>query len=482
MARFSLAWLVFSLFQARYLLAQRLNGSSAFQIHPSLTWSLCVAAGDCSPVSASIVETNGMNWYIGGSGTNCWEDHVWDSTICPHAQTCYDACIEHPNVDYAGIYGITTSGDAVAMKFFTQSSILNIGNSVLLLDPASTQGAPKTNKYQIFFPLNMELSFDVDVSQLPCGLASSLSFKEISADGGFSQDPLNQAGAGWGTGNCDGRCSTDRQFIHGLPNVGNTLGACCNEFRLWQGSAVSETMVAHPCVSSGLTTCTAASCDVTGCEFNPFREGNRTFYGGGPTFSLDTSRSFTVVTQFITSSNSPTGALSSIRRLYIQDGTILPNPTSMIPGISPTNEFTDEHCNEQKPVFEEPDVFASLGGLSTLGKAFQRGMILEMGIDEDRVDHMLWLDSSFPPGANPQVPGVIRGPCGTATGAPEDVEANDRGAQVVFSNIKYGPIGSTIPPVVPKFGQCGGTGYTGPTTCVEGAVCTGFNSFFSQCL
>jgi cellulose 1,4-beta-cellobiosidase len=101
------------------------------------------------------------------------------------------------------------------MKFFTQSSVVSIGNSVLLLDTASTQSAP-TNHYQIFFPLNMELSFDVDVSQLPCGLASSLSFKEISADGGISKDPPNNVGAGWGTGNCDGKCSTDRQFIRGL--------------------------------------------------------------------------------------------------------------------------------------------------------------------------------------------------------------------------------------------------------------------------
>jgi cellulose 1,4-beta-cellobiosidase len=113
------------------------------------------------------------------------------------------------------LFGITTSTDAVTMRFFTQSSVVNIGNSIHLLDPTSTQAAP-TNKYQIFFPLSMELSFDVDVSQLPCGLASSLSFKEISADGGISEDPLNKVGAGYGMGNCDGQCSTDRQFIHGL--------------------------------------------------------------------------------------------------------------------------------------------------------------------------------------------------------------------------------------------------------------------------
>lgn len=128
------------------------------------------------------------------------------------------------------IFGITSSSNEVMMKFFTQSSEANIGNSVILLDPVSSQATP-TNHYQIFFPLNMELSFDVDASQLPCGLASSLSFKEISADGGISEDPLNKAGAGWGTGNCDGRCSTDRPFVHGLVWTNHYLIHFSNSFQ-----------------------------------------------------------------------------------------------------------------------------------------------------------------------------------------------------------------------------------------------------------
>ncbi|KAF8900508.1 putative endoglucanase [Mucidula mucida] len=33
----------------------------------------------------------------------------------------------------------------------------------------------------------------------------------------------------------------------------------------------------------------------------------------------------------------------------------------------------------------------------------------------------------------------------------------------------------------PVWGQCGGTGWTGPMTCAEGSVCTVLNSFYSQC-
>jgi len=304
------------------------------------------------------------------------------------------------------------------------------------------------------------LSVDVDVSNLNCGIASGLSFREVAADGGISQDQNRSAGPGWGSGNCDGKCSTDHQFIHGLPNVGNTLGACCNEFRLWHGNAFSETMVAHPCVSPGLTVCSAPPggqcsaptvCDTTGCEFNPYREGAETFYGPGVAFTIDTTRKFTLVTQFITNASN---TLTSIRRFYIQDGKTHSNAFPVTPGITKTNEFTDKHCADQKAVFGEQNVFGCFGGLATLGSAFQRGMVLELSVDEDRVDHMLWLDSDFPPGADPRTPGVSRGLCGSETGDPLDLELHERGAQVIFSNIKFGPIGSTdVLPLTATFAQ-----------------------------
>lgn len=105
-------------------------------------------------------------------------------------------------------------------------------------------------------------------------------------------------------------------------------------------------------------------------------------------------------------------------------------------------EFSDRHCNEQKVVFGEPNLFTNLGGLTTLGEAFKRGMVLEMSIDEDWTDNMLRQDNTFPPHANPQFPGVRRGLCGTSTGFPADAETKNRTAQVIFSNIKFGPIGS----------------------------------------
>lgn len=39
----------------------------------------------------------------------------------------------------------------------------------------------------------------------------------------------------------------------------------------------------------------------------------------------------------------------------------------------------------------------------------------------------------------------------------------------------------TFGPCSPKYGQCGGTGYSGATCCVSGSTCTKLNDFYSQC-
>jgi len=41
---------------------------------------------------------------------------------------------------------------------------------------------------------------------------------------------------------------------------------------------------------------------------------------------------------------------------------------------------------------------------------------------------------------------------------------------------------STSSGTVPKYGQCGGTGWTGGTACVAGTTCTEANAYYSQCL
>lgn len=87
-------------------------------------------------------------------------------------------------------------------------------------------------EYELFHLKNKEFTFDVDVSNLPCGLngvrlmlfqcfvltnhfMKALYFVSMSADGGQSEYANNAAGAKYGTGYCDAQCPQDIKFING---------------------------------------------------------------------------------------------------------------------------------------------------------------------------------------------------------------------------------------------------------------------------
>jgi cellulose 1,4-beta-cellobiosidase len=66
--------------------------------------------------------------------------------------------------------------------------------------------------YQIFNLLNQELRFDVDASNLPCGINGALYFVGMDADDGMGRYPGSLAGAKFGTGYCDAQCP---RYING---------------------------------------------------------------------------------------------------------------------------------------------------------------------------------------------------------------------------------------------------------------------------
>lgn len=55
---------------------------------------------------------------------------------------------------------------------------------------------------------------------------------------------------------------------------------------------------------------------------------------------------------------------------------------------------------------------------------------------------MLWLDSIYPPEKEGQ-PGAARGDCPQDSGVPSETVEQYADAQVIWSNIRFGPIGST---------------------------------------
>ncbi|KAG6823535.1 hypothetical protein H0H92_009880 [Tricholoma furcatifolium] len=117
---------------------------------------------------------------------------------------------------------------------------------------------------------------------------------------------------------------------------------------------------------------------------------------------------------------------------------------------------------------------------------------------------MLWLDSDYPTNASTTKPGVARGTCATTSGVPATVESEYPNSSVTYSNIRFGDLNSTYTggtttttttgtgtgtttssgssATQTVYGQCGGTGYTGPTVCASGSTCTYSNAYYSQCL
>ena len=76
-----------------------------------------------------------------------------------------------------------------------------------------------------------------------------------------------------------------------------------------------------------------------------------------------------------------------------------------------------------------------------MGDAMDSGMVLVMSLWDDYDVNMLWLDSTYP--TDKITWGGPRGTCDIHSGSPEDVETNDAWANVTFSGIRIGDIGST---------------------------------------
>jgi cellulose 1,4-beta-cellobiosidase len=186
-------------------------GTNTAETHPALSWQKCTKAGGCTTQSSGkVVLDANWRWLHSTTGTtNCYTGNTWDATLCPDGATCAKNCALD-GADYAGTYGITSSGNALTLKFVTQSAQKNIGSRVYLM--------ASDTAYQMFQPLNQEFSFDVDVSNLPCGLNGAVYFSEMDADGGLAKYSTNKAGAKYGTGYCDSQCPRDIKFINGEVN------------------------------------------------------------------------------------------------------------------------------------------------------------------------------------------------------------------------------------------------------------------------
>ncbi|KAF2734657.1 exoglucanase-like protein 1 precursor [Polyplosphaeria fusca] len=428
-------------------------GSQQSETHPKMSWKRCTGTGgsSCSNVSGELVIDANWRWlHAKGGYTNCYDGNKWNETACATNAQCTSNC-EIEGADYTKTYGITASSDALTLKFITKGEYAtNIGSRVYLMKDSSN--------YEMFKLVGNEFTFDVDLSQLPCGLNGALYFVSMPQKG------QGKAGAKYGTGYCDAQCARDLKYIDGEanaegweassndPNAGvGKKGACCAEMDVWEANSISTALTPHSCQPEGYSVCEgtgcggtysgdryAGTCDANGCDFNPYRVGVKDFYGKGMT--VDTSKTMTVVTQFI---GSGTG-LTELKRFYVQGGKVISNPEPTVEGMT-GNSITQQWCDTQQKVFqEEVYPFNEHGGMASMGKGMDLGMVLVMSLWDDHYANMLWLDSIYPTDSDPDKPGAARGSCDITSGVPADVESNSANAQVKFSNIKFGPIGSTF--------------------------------------
>lgn len=173
----------------------QLAGTSNPETKPVLNIQRCTKSG-CTSSNGTVTLDANWRWLHAATGMkNCYTGQQWDTDLCSDPDKCATSCALD-GADYSGTYGITSSGDALTMKFITHGPYsINVGSRVYLMDG--------DDKYAIFKLKNQEFSFDVDVSNLPCGLNGALYFAEMDADGGMKKYSTNKAGAKYGTGYCE---------------------------------------------------------------------------------------------------------------------------------------------------------------------------------------------------------------------------------------------------------------------------------------
>ena len=394
-------------------------------------------------IQTSVVLDANWRWVHNVNGyDNCYNND-WNKQYCPDPITCSKNCaIEGVSIDdYKNIYGITSSGNSVTLRYVTGS---NVGSRVYLLDESNL-------KYKSFNLINRELVYDIDVSLIPCGLNGALYFTEMPLDGGLNS--LNKAGAAFGTGYGDAQCPNDIKYINGFVNINNT-GACSIEMDIWEANSQATAFTPHSCMLrnnqqlKGVYPCTdeiscgrnsaryQGVCDKDGADFNPYRLGDTSLYGFGSQFKVDTSKPFTVVTQFLTADNTDNTDIVAMKRVYIQNGKRIDG------GI-----LTADSIRQNKAKFKETNHFEQLGGFKTMTESFKRGMVFVISLWDDSSVNMLWLDSIYP--TTSLEPGAKRGPCDPNRGDIWWLRRTYPNSQYTLSNIKVQMITNPPTPSTP---------------------------------
>jgi len=431
-------------------------GTVSQEVHPKLNLYECTKSSGCHKKEHEVVLDANWRWVHGPGYKNCFDTDGWSKEFCSNPEACARTCEMEGLAldDYEKTYGVKTidGADSLHLQFSRPGG--NVGSRVYMMD------GPQ--EYKMFHLLNREFTMEVSLEQLRCGMNGAVYFIEMDRLGGKGKGD-NRAGAKYGTGYCDAQCP-HMKWIEGQANIPepgmvNTTvgkyGLCCQEMDIWEANREATAFTPHPCSITGPVKCKGTSCgegperfdglcDKDGCDFNSYRMGHSSFYGYGQGHDVDTSKPIQLVTQFHTTDGTDSGELSRIERIYVQNGRVIANSQSLVPGV-PGNAVTDDFCRKQKSVFQDPNDFADNGGMAQMGRALKRGMVLALSLWDDDEVHMHWLDSiHIGPNKTESSAGVRRGPCAPEEGHPKNVRSKYPHATVKFSRISVGEIGSTF--------------------------------------
>ncbi len=369
--------------------------------------------------------------------TNCY-DNGWKSTS--------NCVLEGGGTEEEMLktYGLSSG---LTLRFKSGS---NIGSRLYLLNKDK-------DDYERFNLQNLNLSFTVDVSRMPCSVNAAVYLSYMP------RIPSTQkATAQYGLGYCDAQAPTDIKYYpsgSGWSTNESKRPSGCSEIDILESNSFAQQWAIHPCKGS--------TCDKAGAEFNHYRNGNTAAYGPGRT--INTEKPFQL-------------------NFYVRNGSMTQELMQGSKSISST--ITDASAAAQHKKYNEPDKFNELGGLAALP---QDGWVLVISIWDDVSSKMRWMDSVMGSGA-----GSVRGPCSTTYNDPR----NRPEGEILFkiSSISTStelPVelptelptptpAPTTPTPKPSsgkakvYGQCGGKGWSGPNEC-EQITCVYGNEYYSQC-
>nr|AGU16948.1 cellobiohydrolase I [Alternaria japonica] len=347
--------------------------------------------------------------------TNCYTGNRWDGSqnqlpdytvTCAHSALCPDTCACACNCKNIGsrLYLTllnTTSGKALTLKFVTRSG-------------------------------QKEFTFDVDVSNLPCGLNGALYF--VGLDGPYN----NFAGAKYGTGYC---ADVERALTFiglGGANYFSTMEADggVSEMDIWEANSIALATATHSALAI-----------------------SRRWISGRPTLSPSDGK---------------------CHRWTPKQALVIPVPAAT---TWTADRYTPAHCdpdgcdfNAAVPAAAIPMAVLFYGPAwvhyastvpSVAWFSSSIGMVLVPARSSQWDDHalpMLWLDSTA------SAIHVLQRACTTASTSPPETTTTTTTPDVSYSTTTTGE------------GSCGGIGWTGPTTCASPYTCQKLNDYYSQCL